>query len=375
MAESFSLKDALFNRAKVSGLAAGIARVYPAFHEDAFVEQCVERFPELELKQRIAWIRECLRTHLPDDFRSAVRILLDALPPPLDPAKTDNDFGDFIYAPLNDFVAVYGRARTDLRFSLHALRKLTMRFSAEDAIRFFINEYPAETYAVLEEWTGDTHYHVRRLVSEGTRPSLPWSMKLAVPPGWALPLLERLYADPTRYVTRSVANHLNDISKVDPGQALSTLARWEESGSQRPAEMAFIVKHALRTLVKRGHAGALSFLKYSPDPQVTLDRLKLASDTVAIGSALEFEVQLTAAREEAVVVDYIIHFRGKAGGLTNKKVFKLAAATLRPEVAVRFSKRHRLRGDMTTRALYPGSHALEIQVNGKRLARAEFELV
>ncbi len=136
------LKDQLFNRAKVAALAAELASVQAEFRADDFVHAVVARFPDLALKERIAWIAECLARHLPGDYRPAVGVILRSLPAPSDPARSDGDFGDFIYAPYAEYVAQRGCTSDDLNFSLAALRGLTMRFSAEDAIRTFINNFP-----------------------------------------------------------------------------------------------------------------------------------------------------------------------------------------------------------------------------------------
>ncbi len=60
---------------------------------------------------------------------------------------------------------------------------------------------------------------MRRLVSEGTRPRLPWAPRLRAfqkDPRPVLELLELLKDDPELYVRRSVANNLNDIGKDHP---------------------------------------------------------------------------------------------------------------------------------------------------------------
>ncbi len=251
--ERFSLKDHLFNRGSVTTLAEQVRTASDVFDADAFVAMVMDGLPERELKQRIDWISHCLRQHLPHDYRDAVRVILAALPPRLDENLTDNDFGDFIHAPYAHFVAEYGCTPEDLEFSLEALREITMRFSAEFAIRDFINAFPETTLATIASWAADPNYHVRRLCSEGTRPTLPWARRLVIPVEATIPVLDRLYADPTRYVTRSVANHLNDISKVDPDLTLATLQRWQSTGEQDPAEMRFMLRHATRTLIKKGH--------------------------------------------------------------------------------------------------------------------------
>lgn len=245
------LKDQLFNHDKVTRVAAEISGVSQTFDAAAFVHEATSRLPGLELKQRLEWITDCLERHLPRDFGRAVDLMVASLPAPCDPSRTDGDFGDFIYAPYAEYVARHGCTRELFAFSLATLRLLTTRFSAEFAIRAFIDAFPEETLHVLTEWTDDEHYHVRRLCSEGTRPRLPWARRLSTPVDYAVPLLERLHADATRCVTRSVANHVNDISKVDPDLAVDLLRRWRSRGAQGIKEMDYIVRHATRSLVRQ----------------------------------------------------------------------------------------------------------------------------
>lgn len=263
MAARPPLKDQLFTREKVELIAGEIERVNSAFRADEFVAAVVARFPELELKARIGWIATCLEGHLPRGFREAAGVLVRSLPAPADPALSDGDFGDFIYAAYGEYIARRGCTAEDLGFSLAALREVTTRFSAEFAIRPFLDAFPDQVLATLLVWTEDEHYHVRRLCSEGTRPRLPWARNLTLPYEVGIPLVDRLFADPTRYVTRSVANHVNDISKKDPDLALDTLERWRASGRQRPREMAYVIRHAARTLVRADRPRALDIVSSS----------------------------------------------------------------------------------------------------------------
>ncbi|MDC2952644.1 hypothetical protein, partial [Streptomyces heilongjiangensis] len=257
MAARLALKDQLFTREKVERVADEIARAHPGFAAAAFATAVLARFPHLELKARISWMATCLADHLPDDFRTAGGILIRSLPAPVDPALSDGDFGDFIYAPHAEYLARHGCTSEDLAFSLAGLREITTRFSAEFAIRPLLDAFPERVLGTLREWTDDEHYHVRRLCSEGTRPRLPWARNLTLPPDTGLPLLDRLFTDSTRYVTRSVANHVNDFSRKDPDLALGTLERWWESGRQHPREMAYVIRHAARTLLRAEHPRAL----------------------------------------------------------------------------------------------------------------------
>jgi len=374
MEEKFSLKDHLFNEPKVARLAKDLSRGYPAFREKAFLGEVVSAFPVLELKQRIAHIRTCLHTHLPQTYQEAVKVLLNALPEPLDESRSDNDFGDFIYAPFSDFVAHYGCTRQELGFSLAALREITKRFSAEDAIRYFINAFPQETFATLLTWTQDPNYHVRRLCSEGSRPMLPWSKKLSWPPEAALPILDRLFADPTRYVTRSVANHLNDLTKHMPDVVLHRLNTWAKTGKQDPAEMAFMQKHALRTLVKTGHPAALALLGFGDHHDISVMKVNYDA-SVQMGNALSFGFEVMVNTPKTISIDYVMHFQNKQGNLVRKTIYKLRTAHLMANQPLIVEKKHLLRRNMATRPLFPGTHKVEIQVNGAVLAHFFFELL
>jgi 3-methyladenine DNA glycosylase AlkC len=374
MSEKVLLKELLFNKKKVAQIAEELHRVHPSFSASVFVREVVAGFPTRELKARIAWIATCLHTHLPQNYSDAVRILINALPAPNDPTLSDDDFGDFIYAPYAEYVAQYGCTRLDLARSLDALYHMTQRFSAEDAIRYFLNAFPEETLTTLLAWTHDPHYHVRRLCSEGTRPKLPWSQKLVIPHTSPLPILDALYADPTRFVTRSVANHLNDISKINADLVLDTVVRWQESGAQHPKEMAFIIRHALRTLIKQGNPRALALIGYATTSAVQVSGV-VVPRTVALNTALVFSCTCTASEDTEVLVDYRIFFQNKAGKMGNGKVYKLTRLSLVKDTPVTVTKRHLLKTGMTTRTLYPGRHELEIQVNGVVYARGVFGVV
>lgn len=243
----------------------------------------------------------------------------------------------------------------------------------EDSIRYFIREFPEETLARLELWARDSNYHVRRLVSESTRPLLPWSGRLDLQSTDTLPLLDYLHADITRYVTRSVANHLNDIAKSQPDLVVRTLRTWHDLGRQEPKELQWMTRHALRTLVKQGHPEALALLGFKSDPLVNCSDLKIAHATLRRGETLEFSIDILALRDESIVVDYAIDFV-KAGGKRSTKVYKAAKLNLKRDKTQRLVKRHKLHANATTYQLYPGEHLLTIQINGKAVAKKPFVL-
>ncbi|HFQ61418.1 MAG TPA: DNA alkylation repair protein [Epsilonproteobacteria bacterium] len=371
--EKFSLKDELFNPQKVEKIAREIQEVYPSFDTQNFIQETLKAFSTLELKERIYHIRDMLYKYLPTDYQEAVSVLLEALPPELDNSKTDDDFGDFIYAPYSEYVTTYGCNEEHLDFSLEALRTITKRFSVEFAIRDFINIYPKATLKMLESCAKSTNYHERRLASEALRPRLPWAKKLEI--DYTLPLrhLELLYADKTRYVTRSVANHLNDISKRDAALVIEILKRWQKNEKQTQKEMAFITNHALRTLVKQGNQEALAFLGYVKHPAIRVKQVKVMTSIVHIGEALVFEVEIEALEEVALLVDYVVHFCTR-NGTRNIKVHKLKKLSMKKGEQSVLKKRHPFRANMTTRKLYAGEHLLEIQINGTIVNQVHFTL-
>lgn len=371
---SFSLKDQLFNKQKVQLIAGEITAVYPEFQTKQFIKMVVARLPELELLERLYWIRDCLQVFLPDDYRWAASILVKSLPTPNNPALSDGDFGDFIYGPYGAFVAHYGCVKKDLQFSLQTLRAMTTRFSVEFPIRSFINAFPVETMDFLLDCSSDTHYHVRRLASEGTRGKLPWAKNVTIEYQEPLSILDILYADNTRYVTRSVANHMNDISKVDSELVVKTLKRWKQAGKQNPTEMQFIIRHSLRTLEKQGHAGALKLLGYG-EVLIELSSLHLESNQVTIGDSLEFSFSITstATVTQGLLIDYHLYFQKSNGALT-PKTFKITKMAIKAGETLSFSKQQPLR-PMTTRVLHPGKHEIELQINGKTYPKVGFELV
>jgi 3-methyladenine DNA glycosylase AlkC len=302
-----------------------------------------------------------------------VGIILASLPEELDPKKTDDDFGDFIFAPYAEFVARYGCHEGDLLFSLNALKEITKRFSAEDAIRYYLNAFPDKTLTLLEKWSKESNYHVRRLVSEGTRPNLPWSQKVNLDHERVIRILDNIYRDRTRYVVRSVANHMNDLSKIDPELVLKTLRRWERTGMQTTKEMEYLKKHALRTLIKKGNAKALCYLGFVSNPVIAIENFRLESSKIRIGEALVFTFDIRAKKKTQLMIDYVITFANTSGKVSSK-TYKLKQLHMQTGGQEHCIKRHPLRL-MTTRKLHPGKHVLQLQINGQIYATKYFYLM
>ena len=369
----FSLKDQLFSEDRVQYLAALFRTADDSFDSAGFVRDTMNPLAALELKERIVHIASVLEKYLAADYRIAAKQITAALPPPLDPKRTDDDFGDFIIAPLGEFVVRNGLQKKHLQLSLRTLKAITQRFSMEFAIRPFITAHTDETMTQLAKWAKDRNYHVRRLVCEGTRPLLPWSKRLSLDTATAISLLDTLHADTTRYVTRSVSNHLNDIAKSEPAVVLDTLKRWKKKGQQEASELRWMSQHALRTLVKQGDSNALKFLGFRPNPKIEVSEITFKSSRVKRGQGIEFAFTVTAARDENLIIDYVIDFV-KANGKLAPKVHKLKQIRLPKDESQTVGKRHMLKANATTFTLYPGTHHLTLQINGKSFGTATFEL-
>lgn len=365
----FSLKDQLFNAEKVAYLGGLFAQADDGFDQEGYQAAVMSRLLEFELKERIDWIADCLLAQLPDTLEQSAPILTRALPDPLDPSKSDDDFGDFIFAPLGEVVVRLGLETPELALSL--LEEITQRFSMEFAVRPFLKHWPDHTLSKMTSWAQHQNYHVRRLATEGSRPRLPWGMSVGLPLDFALPLLDILHADRTRYVTRSVANHLNDIAKKDPDMVLERLSKWRDAGRQDAKELDWITNHALRGLVKAGHAGAMTFLGFDPDAPIQAN-VTLEDATPKIGGALTFEVALTGESDQKVLVDYRIHFK-RPSGKASAKTFKLKQGVL-GDAGLIVSKTHKLKANASTFQLVAGAHVLDIMVNGRVVATQEFQL-
>lgn len=346
-----------FNRQVVEGIAGDLLRADRNFQAKRFVKECLEGLDALELLARAWHIADALGRHLPRDFGRASRVMLRSLPPE---AFTGMD--SFRYLPHVFYVAKYGIDHFEA--SMAVQYELTQRFTAEFSIRAFLEKYPEQAHGRLHLWATDPSHHVRRLVSEGSRPRLPWAPRLRAfqrNPAPVIELLELLKDDPELYVRRSVANNLNDIAKDHPDIAVGVCRRWWKGAS---AERRWIIQHALRSLVKAGHRGALEVLGIGAAPKVSVSSARFTPETPRMGGKLGFEFDLTstAAKQQILQVDYRVHFV-KANGKTTPKVFKLRRLELEPDCEVTLRSKVSF-APMTTRKSYPGKHRFEALVNG-----------
>jgi len=344
-------------------VAKEAALVCKGFKTKTFLDLGIDDLESLSLMQRLRRMTESLHAALPGDFRSSVKVLRLLAP------RVDHNFVSLV---LPDYVALYGL--NDFTYSMDALKFFTIYGSSEFAVRPFIRKDLIQSLVIMEEWSRDEHEAVRRLASEGCRPRLPWSFKLealVLDPSPAWPILNNLKKDPSLYVRKSVANHLNDITKDHPRWVLDRLKQWPLENTYTQ----WIVKHALRTLIKKGDRAALSFIGAGSTPRVMLDQLSMTPKRVKLGQriALTFRLQSTSPKPQKLVVDYSVHYVKKSGA-TSAKVFKLKELTLQPGESIHFTRGQHIR-DFTTRTHYSGIHIVEVMINGKQLGKTSFELV
>lgn len=266
IAKGSVLADVLSPRT-VSLIAESLAPHLPAFSRARFVRDADAGLDGLGLTQRGAHIAAAIRHQSSDDPRAALAAVVASLGPPLT-ATEGNGLKPFFYLPHSAFIAGFagsiGYAQAHAA-GLDACHALTRRFTAEWCLRPFLVADPTKTLAALKRWTRDPNPHVRRLVSEGTRPRLPWGTRLTMfvdEPTPALALLEKLKDDPELYVRRSIANHLGDVAKDHPQRVFDLCERWlDEAGRLRGAERMenrrWIIRHALRHPWKKGDPDAM----------------------------------------------------------------------------------------------------------------------
>lgn len=252
----------LLNREAITCLSRNLQLASPCFNAEAFMATACDGLEPLSILQRGHHIARALRMHLPPVYSDAIEVLMRSLTPPLTATK-DLGMGVFFYLPHVSFVATYGLdpdhngGQDPFEVSMRAQYELTRRFSAEFSMRPYLVRWPERTVARLLEWTQDRDPHVRRLCSEGSRPRLPWAMRIPAfikDPSPALPILEALRDDDSLYVRRSVANHIGDIAKDHPTVAFAICERWLEGATK---ERKWMIRHAVRHPAKKGNPTAL----------------------------------------------------------------------------------------------------------------------
>ncbi|MDB5674014.1 MAG: alkylation repair protein [Sphingomonas bacterium] len=356
-----ALKE-IFNVDRIGHIAAATRAVFPDFDAPHFIALCSDGLDDLSLMARLRRVTEALHATLPDDYHATLDILR-RLAPRLN--------SGFVTMVLPDYAALYGQ--DDFDTSMEALKFFTVFGSSEFAVRHFLRRDLKHSLKIMERWARDENEHVRRLASEGSRPRLPWSFKLdavIADPSLTQTIVETLKADPSRYVRKSVANHLNDIAKDNPDWMLARIEAWPRDN----AATTWIARHALRTLIKRGDQRALAIVGAGDAPEICVVDFTVSPRSIQLGDSITLSIALhsTAARDQRLVIDYAVHYVKKSGA-TAAKVFKLKTIDLKAGEDASITHRQPIR-DFTTRAHHPGLHKIDLMVNGRMVAQEAFDL-
>src|SRR5690606_26013111 len=139
-------------------------------------------------------------------------------------------------------------------------------------------------------------------------------------------------------------------------------------------ERKWIIRHGLRTLIKDGNPEALMLIGYPPVDRIEC-ALIITPHKIPIGEGIVLELQLENRSPEAkkLLIDYAVTYV-RQKGKTGRKVFKWTTLELAAGEMRTLQKKQHMK-ITSVRALYPGTHQVEILVNGIPLTIKAFELV
>ena len=359
-----------YNRELLSSMAEVMLRHLDDFNPEEFMNLVFnDEWASLELKQRMRHIATAMQKFLdPDYIKSLEQIEMIYG----DIKDVSTGIYGFLYMIFPDYVEVYGIDH--YKESIGAMEKITQFASCEFAIRPYILKYFDKTMDQMLIWSKHPHHLVRRLASEGSRPWLPWAM--AVPalkkdPSRILPILENLKNEPTEIVRRSVANNLNDISRMHPEVVKEISHRWLGNSNETNR----LIKHACRTLLKSGDQETMKMFGYGDIKDFQFSNFALENETVKIGENIifHFDLENISSTSKKVRLEYGLYYL-KANGTLSRKVFKISEKEMQAYSQTRVTKKQSFK-PVTTRKLYPGRHQVSVIVNGHEMGKLDFELL
>ncbi len=359
----------VYNQQFVETLSATIAAIDKKFAAEKFIKSCSgKNWQETELKQRMRAITLALDESLSqDNYLQKITTLKKVAS-----VIAKDKFSGLALIIFPDFVEIFGRKHFDE--SMVALEFFTEFGSSEFGVRYFIKSDQKRAFKFLQKWSKSKNYHVRRLASEGCRPRLPWGevlYDLKKDPQAIFPILENLKHDESEYVRKSVANNLNDISKDHPQLVLKLLAKWCKENVRDN-----LIKHALRTLLKKGDKTALQLTGIDCNnlsENFAIQSFSLQKEVVKISQDLVFNFALqNQAPNQKIRLEYVVHFL-KQNGSHSKKNFQIATKNFAKGV-FNFEKKHSFR-DLSTRKHNAGKHLISLVVNGVEIQKLQFDLI
>lgn len=357
----------VYNPTSIKLFASAIYKADRAFLEKDFCQKVLKSYQELEMKDRVRLMATTLKECLPGNYKKQIKTLVHSLG-----KEGENlELKGFMVWPLTHFVEEYGLENFDDSFT--ALKEMTKKFTAEFAVRLFLEKDADYVFELFQKWREDENHHVRRLVSEGTRAHLPWGLKvksLSERPERGLELIRPLVMDESEYVRKSVANHVNDVTHFAPELALKYLKKI----SQKNLAQKKLVKQASRTLLKKSHPKAFAINGYRPDLKFTVDKFKISPKTIVEGERIKisFSLQHSSSKKEKIQLALKIGYPKKNGKISDK-VFHLKDLNLAKNELCSIEKELHFK-KVTTRVHYPGVHPVSLLVNGIVASDDKFRL-
>ena len=314
-----------------------------SFEVKKFKDAVPTNLLSLEMKDRVKAIASALYLSIDKPYPEALKLILAML----DESEDFKRLTGFPVWVIAYIVELYGLDHPEL--SLQAIHKITQHFTGEFAIRPYLQHHRQLTLSVLDDWTSDPSADVRRLVSEGVRPRLPWGKKvdwLIEDPSNIIRLLDKLYDDESEYVRRSVANNLNDI-----------------------------IRHSCRSLIKQSHVGALQLQGYSPTPQIKVKQFDIQPNQINLGQKFEVSliVESQAKSDQALLIDLELLSPG-LNGKSRRRVLKWCRREITAGSTLSIAKKWPIK-DTTIRKERVGMHYINLIINGQKLSHASFEVV
>ncbi|WP_419770138.1 MAG: DNA alkylation repair protein [Candidatus Marinarcus sp.] len=349
----------VYTKAYIINLANKIKQNYKNFDEEAFINAIFDTTWEiLELKARMRHIAVQLNACIPLPYKEQLEIL----------KPVSAYFFSFEAMFFQDFVEVFGL--DDFENSMRALEVFTQDSSSEFAVRQFILKYEDTTMQQMQRWARSSNEHLRRLASEGCRPRLPWAVALPSfkkDPTRVLEIIELLKNDQSKYVQKSVANNLNDISKDNPELLIAFVKK--NLGVSNTLD--WICKHASRTLLKRGEVAILNLFSFDQSHHVNIENFT-CDESVKVNDSLNFSFELVSNEVLGNIrLEYAIFYL-KSNNTHNKKVFMISQNDIKSQHK-KFTKKQSFK-NMTTRKHYLGKHYIALIINGQERIKKEFQL-
>lgn len=350
------------------------------FDQMAFENAIIPKLPSLEMKDRVRLISQTLKETLPGSYKKQINILNRSLAKESELKNMSTHEQDaqtglngFLIWPLCQYIEDYGLEDFDTSFK--GMYQMTKRFTAEFAIRPFLQADDKYVFRTLRAWKKDKSEHVRRLCSEGVRPNLPWGRKVQALEDDLernIRLIDSLKDDDSQYVRTSVANHLKDISALDSKLMLATCHRWNK-GRVSP-ERQWVLRRASQNLLKKGNKQALKLHGYTPNAKFEITDFSIQPKIVHEGGSFDLHCQIKnlGKKEEKVLVEYVIYYLKKDGS-HSPKPFRLRDTLIQSGASIKIDKKIHCK-KVTTRKHYKGLHKVSLQINGKESATKDFML-